>query len=466
MNKNARLPIIIVVSVIIILLASCFVSAQNVNAPSFKWENEYPGPSSIGHSVSNLIQTNDGGYIFDGVSNSYYYSIDDGTSSSPTTIITKTNSAGVLEWQNHYLYSIFQPFSLKCVGLFQTSDQGYLFAEPGNKTSGFELIKLDSNGATQWNKTLDYSGCSKMILSYNGGLAFVGTNDSEVWLAKADSSGNIQWHATYEAKFDRGVTQFIQTLDGSYLMLGSSIIDPNLEGSPATLVMLKINSAGTLLWEKTYDTNMSSWEGQSLIQTSDNDYLIADNTDTSAVVFKTDQNGVILWTKDYPSIGNIDSVIEVSDGGLALGGVDNTHIILVKADSLGNVEWSITGGNLNAGPYAKFGVGVLFYDSVNCIVESSDGSLVLAGVSDNQNPYQASYYITKTQSFLTNPAQTPFLPYVPSSLPSPTTPSTHITNFLINSMLVFTAVTVVVLVVVIGSLLLFSRHRKNQVKKV
>jgi len=69
-----------------------------------------------------------------------------------------------------------------------------------------------------------------------------------------------------------------------------------------------------------------------------------------------------------------------------LAGIDGNRIRMAKADSLGNIEWSITCGNLNGGPFAKFAVSVLFYDSVNCIVESSDGSLVLAGISDSQTP--------------------------------------------------------------------------------
>ncbi len=465
--KNDRthkiIATLMIVGVISLLSTECFATAQNVEAPSFKWEHEYPGPGQVGDSVSSLIQTSDGGYAFGGTSDPY-----SGWGALPSTLITKTDSAGVLEWQNQYFYSRYQSNGPKCLGLIQTNDQGYIFAEPDNATFGFVLSKLDSSGANQWNRTLAYSGCSTMILSRDGGYAFAGTSNSKVWLLKTDSVGNVQWNNTYEAKFDRGVTRLIQTQNGSYLMLGSSIIEPNFEGSPATLVMLKTDSAGTLLWQKTYDSNMSSWGGQSIIQTSDNNYVIVDNTNTSVAVFKTDQNGSILWTKNYQSIGTINSIVETSDGGLTLAGTDGKFIRMAKADSLGNLKWSITAGNLNPGPYAKFGVGVLFYDSVNCIVESSDGSLVLAGISDSQNAYQAGYYMTKTQPFLPTPNPTPSLPFVPSALPSfiPTPSPSSIQASPIVSALPFLLVFTAVLAIIAVSVLFFRRHRKSSSKSV
>lgn len=64
------------------------------------------------------------------------------------------------------------------------------------------------------------------------------------------------------------------------------------------------------MWQNQYF--YSQWQSNGpnylgLIQTNDNNYVISDNTNTSVAVFKTDQNGNIMWTKNYPSIGAINS---------------------------------------------------------------------------------------------------------------------------------------------------------------
>ena len=400
------LATILIVSLVSMLSSAYFVSGQSFTTPSFQWEHEYPGPGSVGNSVNCLIHTSDGGYAFVGTGGGSYFH-DPG----PNVWLVKTSSDGTTQWQKQFYYG-------GALGLVQTSDGGYVLAGQDNASSGTVLFKLDSSGNLQWNRTYPYSGCNEMVLSTNGSFALAGVENSKVWLAQVGLDGQVQWNKTYVAKFDRGVTRLFQTRDGSYLILGSSIIDPNFEGSPATLVMLKTDSAGNLLWKKTYNANMSGWGGQSIIQTSDNNYVIVDNTNTSVAVFKTNQDSDIQWTQNYPSIGIINSIVETSDGGLALAGIHsncNSLLRLAKTDSLGNIQWSIICGNLNlVVPFA----GGLFYTNASCLIESSDGSLVLAGIADNENPYQASYYMTKTQPFLPTPAPAPSLPVVPSTLPS------------------------------------------------
>lgn len=378
-------------------------------APPMQWEHEYAGPGQVGDTVIGLTQTSDGGYAFAGTNDPYSY---EGVVLS--TYLVKTDSSGVMQWSKQFDYSSYNFPSV--YGLVYTSDNGYVLAQANNDSSGIALIRLDANGNIEWNRTYDNTGCSRMIPTSDGGFVFAGTDSSKVWLLKTDSAGNVQWNKVYSAKFDRGVDHIIQAQDGSYLITGSSIIDPNFEGSPSTLVLLKTDSAGNLLWNQNYDVNDSSWDGHTMIQTRDGNFVIMDNTNTSVLVFKIDQNGTILWTQDYPAIGIIDSIAEVSDGELALAGINggaNTILRLAMTNSSGNLEWSITTGNLNLVlPFA----GGLFYNSGSCLIESGDGSLVVAGIADNENPYQASAYLIKTQPFLPIPTSKPSFPVVPSTL--------------------------------------------------
>jgi hypothetical protein len=398
------------------LSSACLVNGQSDMAPSFQWEQEYYGPGQDGDSVTGLIQTVDGGYAFAGTSAPY-----SGSGLSESTRVTKTDAEGNLEWQTQYFYPPFHISALKCLGLIQTSDEGFIFGLSDNATSGFDILKLDAEGNTQWNRTYPYNGCSVMTLAPDSGYTFAGTGTSSVWLMKTDLVGNVQWYKTYQATFDRGVTKLVQTREGCYLMIGNSIIDPYFSGSAASLEVLKTDLAGTLLWNKEYNVNSSGLDEHSIIQTNDDNYVIMDNTNSSVRIFKINQNGEVQWTQNYLDMGVINSIVETSDGGLALAGINsncNSILRIAKTDSSGRLEWSITGGNLEPGPYAQFGIGYLFYNS-GYIIESKDGSIVIAGIANNQNAYQASYYLTKTQPFLPQPTSASFsFPNVPSTLPT------------------------------------------------
>jgi hypothetical protein len=457
-KKVASLAVLL----IFMLSSTYLVRGNTTGAHDFQWEQEYAGPGQIGDSLTGLIQTSDGGYAFAGTSSPYSL-----TGLSRSGIITKTYSNGSLEWQTQYFYpSSFYP---KCLGLLQTNDQGFIFGLSDNASLGFDILKLDAKGATQWNRTYPYSGCSVMILSNDGAYVFAGTNNSKVWLAKTDSVGNVQWYKDYEAKFDRGVTKLIQTHDGRFLMIGTSIINPYHEGSPATLEVLKIDSLGTLIRNQKYDVDNSDWEEHSIIQTNDNNYVIMDNTNTSVTIFKIDQNGVVQWTQNYPALGILNSIIETSDGGLGLAGVNsnsNSLLLMAKTDSSGKLEWHVTGGNLNKVPYSEFGVGLLFYINSDCIIESSDGSLIMAGIADYQNPYAATYFIIKTLPFLPTPTKAASLPDVPSTLPAniilPTieAPNAHSTQGL-SAVQTFILIAILTIVLVVSGLTLFQVFKRK-----
>jgi YVTN family beta-propeller protein len=385
---------------------------SSTNTPAEQWEQDYGFIGYTGDSVNCLIQTSDGGYAFVGTSTPY-----NTLQSGISAILVKTDSSGTEQWQQQFGFA-------GALGLVQTSDGGYVLAGQDNDSSGVVLFKLDSSGNLQWNETLPFIGCSVMVPTSDGGFALAGTQNSEVWLLKLDSSGNVQWNNTYSEAFDRGVSCLIQSQDGGFVMMGSSIVSPDSEGSPSTLEMVNVNSAGTLLWSQAYDAGISSWGGYSIVQTSDGGYVISDNTNSSDshLAFKIDQNGIVEWNQTYETPGStsqINDVIETSDGGLAFagwiqpGGI--TNIWAVKTDSSGNTEWTQSYGNTEV---SIGGVGSKYYFGGNRIIESSDGSLLVAGVADLGSWYQVTYYLVKTQPFLPAPAPTTPPPSVPSSLPS------------------------------------------------
>ena len=134
-----------------------------------------------GYSVQ---QTADGGYIVAGATNEDF---DYGLFGD--AILIKTDSQGNEEWNK--TYSGNMAYSVQ-----QTNESGYIFT--GYKMDGSEcgkawLVKTDSNGNEEWNQTFDDSGCSEgrsVQLTTDGGYIITGRDGGYVWLIKTDSEGN------------------------------------------------------------------------------------------------------------------------------------------------------------------------------------------------------------------------------------------------------------------------------------
>jgi hypothetical protein len=115
----------------------------------------------------------------------------------------------------------------------QTSDNGYILAG-STYSSGTEfdmwLVKTDSSGNMQWNKTyggsLDEEAYAVRQTS-DGGYIITGFTDSfsdnrDIWIIKTDSSGNVEWSQTYGGTREDEAYAVQQTSDGGYIIAGTT----------------------------------------------------------------------------------------------------------------------------------------------------------------------------------------------------------------------------------------------------
>ena len=315
--------------------------------------------------------------------------------------------------------------------VIQTADGGYLLGGTSNSDlsgdkseasqgeSDYWVLKLDESGNIQWQNTIGGSSLDELyavIQTTDGGYLLEGSSssgisgdkseanqNSDYWVVKLNGSGNIMWQNTIGGNLDDNSYSVIQTMDGGYLLGGSSNSD--ISGDKTELSkggqdywVVKLDESGNILWQKTIGGDNEDYL-ESVIQTSDGGYLLGgvsdsdisgDKTESSEQysqdywVVKLDESGNIMWQntiggnhEDY-----LQSVIQTSDGDYLLGGYSISDISgdkteasqgvedywVVKLDTSGNIIWDNTiGGN--------------DVDYIYSIIESTDSNYLIAGYS-------------------------------------------------------------------------------------
>jgi hypothetical protein len=245
--------------------------------------------------------------------------------------------------------------------VIQTSDGGYAVAGStrafDSPWSDFWLIKADSSGTTQWNKTYGGSGeqaGEAVIQTSDGGYALAGHTWNNFMLIKTDETGNMQWSKVYAGTEQSEAYSIIQTADGGYVLAG----DINHQAHESGKVWLvKTDAQGNMEWNKTLGEGQMDI-ARAVIATNDGGYALIGSTSLGAgggdiLLIKTDSAGNMRWSQTY---GTVDqdagySVVQAFDGGYVLGGWlwshvngNGTNIALIKTDSLGNLQWNRTFG--------------------------------------------------------------------------------------------------------------------------
>jgi len=335
--------------------------------------------------ASALVQTADGGYALAGWTESL-------GGGGFNFWLVKTDSAGNEQWNKTYGGT-----DNDCAwALVQTADGGYALAGEtysfgaGGGWPDFWLVKTDAVGNEQWNKT--YGGTDDdlawaLVQTADGGYALagytfsLGAGDSDFWLVKTDSAGNEQWNKTYGGTSIEEAWALVQTADGGYA-LGGWTFSFGFGGGDFWLV--KTDSAGNEQWNKTYGGE-SYDQAFTMVQTADGGYALAGQTQSFGAggpmdfwLVKTDAAGNEQWNKTYGGTDDeeVHALVQTADGGYALAGETwslgggGFNSWLVKTDAVGNEQWNKTYGGTEA-------------DWAEALVQTADGGYTLAGVTDS-----------------------------------------------------------------------------------
>jgi len=250
-------------------------------------------------------------------------------------IITITStSGGWVEWSQSYP----KTKRAQAYSVYETTDGGFAIAggtgTPGYNT--FLLIKTYPNGTEQWSRTYSCGQyCDQYAYSVeqttDGGYMLAGylhqpVGPSWLWLVKTDSEGNALWNKTYASDFGNSEHQWVaqQTSDGGYIAAGTHLWNEN--GTERhEMWLIKTDSEGNEMWNITFN-RIRDWAlVYSVWQTTDGGYIIGgyesspESSYGAALLVKTDSVGNEQWNKTYTA-ARIFSLQQTADDGYILGG--------------------------------------------------------------------------------------------------------------------------------------------------
>ena len=306
-----------------------------------QWNRTFGGSSNDTGRFAQ--QTLDGGYIIAGDTQSF------GNGGSDVWLI-KTDPNGFEEW-NQMFGGISTDFGWS---VQQTYDGGYIIVGTtfsfGNGSYDAWLIKTDANGQEEWNQTFggsDYEYGHSVEQTLDSGYIIAGRTESfgndgasDVWLIKTDSNGQEQWNRTFGGT-GTDIGYFVQqTLDAGYIIVGDT---GSFSNGWMDVWLIKTNADGEEEWNQTFG-GVNNEQGSSVQQTLDGGYIITGRTESfsdgiySAIwLIKTDGDGEEEWNQTFGEENNDNrgrSVQQVINGGYIIAGYTQSYAIGGSVDAL------------------------------------------------------------------------------------------------------------------------------------
>jgi len=392
--------------------------------------------------AKSIKQTNDGGYIIAGRSQS---NDGDVTGHHSTFMfydywIAKIDSLGNIQWQKSLGGSVTDEAN----SIQQTNDGGYIVAGVSGSNDGdvtgnhgdvdFWVVKLDTIGNIIWQKSLGGTGfdyATSIQQTNDGGYIVAGesgSNDGDVtghhgstgcyqsdmdyWVVKLDSTGNIIWQKSLGGTDCDCASSIQQTNDGGYIIAGvSGSNDGDVSGHHGFTInnngwfdywIIKLDSAGNIQWQKSYGGTNDD-QAYSIQQSNEGGYIIAGWSDSNdgdvtghhgAIgnalydywVVKLDSTGNIQWQK---SLGGTDgdqatSIQQTNDGGYIVAGNSGSNDGDVTGNHGNSDFWIVKLDSTGSIQWQKC-LGGSFSESANSIQQAIDGGYIVGGFTQSND---------------------------------------------------------------------------------
>jgi hypothetical protein len=361
------------------------------------WRYQYGGNER--EDISEIIPLADGGFLAVGSTSSFGVNTD--------MYVVRTDSLGQLLWQRNIGTGAFETAADAAEGpsgeIYVTGSVDYINGDD------VYLAKLSPGGNILWTKTFGgaLSDNSVSIVPVGNDFVIAGTttsngiqNTPDMFLLKADSSGNQVWYKTYGSLVTETALAMTKVHDGGFLICGQYQTASVYAG-----YAVRTDADGDSIWKKIYLIGGAPYVGYNSCAELKGDSVFAMTARGGAVygtyyATRIGLNGNVInhFTQSGYLKYNTD-VYATSDGGFVANGYPFT-----KFSPLATVEWE---------------TGVLDGYSV---IQNPDDSYCTAGIDISIHPPPNSYsdYDAKIERTSSNgtPLLTGLLPITLSG-PSP-----------------------------------------------
>jgi uncharacterized delta-60 repeat protein len=268
--------------------------------------------------------------------------------------IAKYNSTGTLLWQKT-MSTVYYASSITV----DSNDNVYVAGTVIIGTDEAYIIKLDSSGNIQWQRTLGGANSQqaqsvKVDSSgnvYIGGTAQNASSGYDLFIAKYDASGTLQWQ--------RLLGLFGTSFNFGYDLALDSSGNPHICGIETVstryrMFVAKYDTSGVFQWQRRLTGSDTDDRGQGVaVDSAGNVYMCGfSNSGGSpgsfnSILAKYNSSGVLQWqrslglgypTQDYGYSVTVDSNDDVFISG-STNGFDTDKFLIAKYNSSGVLQW-------------------------------------------------------------------------------------------------------------------------------
>lgn len=318
------------------------------------WSKTYNNSSTIGNISQRVVETQDHGFLLAASIGSYgAYNI----------LLVRTDANGNALWKkimqgsgDDLVNSVIETTTHDFIIAGSTSSYG---SDAGTFYKDAYLMKVNQNGNFVWGKTFgtpnNYDEAFDVVETFDGHYAITGryivSEAFHCFLLKTDTSGAMVYLKAFGDTL-QNVTGYAiaNTLDGGYIITGSSTLTKGSFLDYPDEFLIKTTSDGDTLWCKSYHGSSidGSENGSSVVVLNDNSYAIGVATfsyptigfvPNKHCVLKTDINGNMEWLKAYNHGGSHYPYLTTAKGetGFVLSGFTNFYVphfspMIIKLD--------------------------------------------------------------------------------------------------------------------------------------
>lgn len=285
-----------------------------------------------------------------------------------------------------YINEVNLPGSQFLGGSILCSDNNIVIYGIGFVIGNVFISKIDRFGEVLWDYTSDESiRLTGLVESPEGDYVAIGESDSgQTVVTKISSDGELIWTREI-VRFHQGTpiiekgVSITNAQDDGFIL----VTDPASFSFPFDLLtdadqLLKIDNNGNLdvSWGGTTQSQ-STFSGNrvNIIRSVSNGYVLGL---TNGIIIKTDNDGIVEWSKDANTEGPMVEIIELEDGSLVTAGgfgssSSDASFGLMKRNAEGTEIWT----ELINGDGSSTAVVNSMNDNLIAVGSSNDNSLIV-----------------------------------------------------------------------------------------